>query len=59
VALTIVGYALLFLSGLSVCLFCWLTYSSIAHAARARLEGDRLGPRPDDLTGRFIRAGSA
>jgi hypothetical protein len=28
------GYLLLFLSGLAVCLFCWLSYSSVTEAAR-------------------------
>lgn len=32
--LTAVGYLLLFLSGLAVCLFCWLSYASVAGAAR-------------------------
>lgn len=32
--LTAVGYLLLFLSGLAVCLFCWLSYSSLTTAAR-------------------------
>jgi hypothetical protein len=35
VILTAVGYLLLFLSGLSVGLFCWLTYSSLSCAARS------------------------
>jgi hypothetical protein len=34
VILTAVGYLLLFLSGLAVCLFCWLSYSSLTSAAR-------------------------
>jgi hypothetical protein len=29
-----VGYLLLFLSGLSVCLFCWLSYASLIGKAR-------------------------
>jgi hypothetical protein len=29
-----VGYLLLFLFGLAVCLFCWLSYSSVAGATR-------------------------
>jgi hypothetical protein len=32
--LTALGYLLLFLSGLAVCLFCWLSYSSVTGAAR-------------------------
>lgn len=32
--LTAVGYLLLFLSGLAVGLFCWLSYSSVTGAAR-------------------------
>lgn len=32
--LTAVGYLLLFLSGLAVCLFCWLSYSSLTRSAR-------------------------
>jgi hypothetical protein len=34
VILTAVGYLLLFLFGLAVCLFCWLSYSSVAGATR-------------------------
>jgi hypothetical protein len=34
VILTAVGYLLLFLSGLAVGLFCWLSYSSLRGAAR-------------------------
>jgi hypothetical protein len=34
VILTAVGYLLLFLSGLAVGLFCWLSYSSLTCAAR-------------------------
>ena len=33
--LTAVGYLLLCLSGLAVCLFCWLSYSSLTRATRA------------------------
>lgn len=33
--LTAVGYLLLFLSGVAVCLFCWLSYSSLTCATRA------------------------
>lgn len=32
--LTTVGYLLLLLSGVSVCLFCWLSYSSLTCATR-------------------------
>ena len=32
--LNAVGYLLLFLSGVAVCLFCWLSYSSLTGAAR-------------------------
>lgn len=32
--LTAVGYLLLFLSGVALGLFCWLSYSSLAGAAR-------------------------
>jgi hypothetical protein len=35
VVLTAVGYLLLFLSGVSVCLFCWLSYASLTCATRA------------------------
>jgi hypothetical protein len=34
--LTMVGYLLLLLSGVSVCLFCWLSYASLTGAARPR-----------------------
>jgi hypothetical protein len=34
VILTVVGYLLLVLSGVAVCLFCWLSYSSLTGAAR-------------------------
>jgi hypothetical protein len=34
VILTAVGYLLLFLSGLAVCLFCCLSYCSLTSAAR-------------------------
>jgi len=36
VILTAVGYLLLFLSGVAVCLFCWLSYCSLTGAARRR-----------------------
>ena len=32
--LTALGYLLLFLSGVAVCLFCWLSYASLTGAAR-------------------------
>ncbi len=32
--LTAVGYLLLLLSGVAVCLFCWLSYSSLMGSAR-------------------------
>ncbi len=32
--LTALGYLFLFLSSLALCLFCWLSYSSVAGAAR-------------------------
>lgn len=32
--LTAAGYLLLFLSGLAIGLFCWLSYSSLTGAAR-------------------------
>ena len=31
--LTAVGYLLLFLSGLAICLFCWLSYSCVKRSA--------------------------
>lgn len=34
--LTALGYLLLFLSGLAVCLFCWLSYSCLNRAARSQ-----------------------
>jgi len=36
VILTAVGYLLLFLSGVAVCLFCCLSYCSLAGAARRK-----------------------
>lgn len=32
--LTLLGYLLLVLSGLAVCLFCWLGYACVTGAAR-------------------------
>lgn len=58
--LTAVGYLLLFLSGLSVCLFCWLSYASLTGKAR---QPDRpaddsfLEHRVHDIT-RPVGAGS-
>jgi hypothetical protein len=34
VILTALGYLFLSLSGLALCLFCWLSYSSVKGAAR-------------------------
>ena len=59
--LTAVGYLFLFLFGLSVGLFCWLTYASLTCAARpaARTAEDRLFDRAArDLNGP-LSAGSA
>jgi hypothetical protein len=36
VILTAVGYLLIFLSGVAVCLFCCLSYCSLTGAARPR-----------------------
>jgi hypothetical protein len=60
VVLTTVGYLLLLLCGLSVCLFCWLTYSSLTCAARreAGATEDRHAHRACDLPARIIGAGS-
>ncbi|HEV2286014.1 MAG TPA: hypothetical protein VGR80_08225 [Steroidobacteraceae bacterium] len=59
--LTTVGYLLLLLCGLSVCLFCWLTYASLTGAARphGRTGADRFEHRVSDLPARIIGAGSA
>jgi len=56
-----VGYLLLFLFGLSVCLFCWLTYASLTCAARpqARVPHDRLFEHPARDLARPLGAGSA
>ena len=58
--LTTVGYLLLLLCGLSVCLFCWLTYASLTCAARSEDEAAGIGPahRACDLSARIIGAGS-
>jgi hypothetical protein len=56
-----VGYLLLFLFGVSVGLFCWLTYASLTCAARKVKcpADDRLFERAaSDMTGP-IGAGSA
>ena len=42
--LTLWGYLLLSLSGLALCLFCWLSYSSIKGAA-----GRQKAPRVEVL----------
>jgi len=61
VVLTTVGYLLLVLCGLSVCLFCWLTYASLTGAARprGRTSADRFEHATGDLSARIIGAGSA
>ena len=59
--LTAVGYLLLFLFGLSVCLFCWLTYASLSCAVKppARAAQPRLFEHgTPDLSGP-IGAGNA
>lgn len=50
--LTAVGYLLLFLSGLAICLFCWLSYSSCraARPPQARAEDELLERSADDIT---------
>jgi hypothetical protein len=58
VVLTTVGYLLLSLCGLSVCLFCWLTYASLTCATRRKADQARFEPRTADLAGRIIGAGS-
>ena len=47
--LTVWGYLFIALSGLAVCLFCWLSYSSLAEAAR------RGNARQDDFLARAAR----
>jgi len=49
VVLTVWGYLFLALSGLAVCLFCWLSYSSLREAARPG------NTRRDDFLARAIR----
>ena len=61
--LSAVGYLLLFLFGLSVCLFCWLTYASLSCAVKPRARAAQPQPRlfehpAHDLSGP-IGAGSA
>lgn len=60
VVLTTVGYLLLLLCGLSVCLFCWLTYASLTGAARPHrpASDDRFAHHAGDLSARIIGAGS-
>jgi hypothetical protein len=60
VVLTTVGYLLLLLCGLSVALFCWLTYSSLTCATRPEgsANEDRPAYRACDLSARIIGAGS-
>lgn len=51
--LTAAGYLLLFLSGLSVGLFCWLSYTSLSGAARPQqppAEDQFLEGAADDIT---------
>jgi len=53
VILTAVGYLLLFLSGLSVCLFCCLSYCSLRGSARSQqppAEEQLLEQVADDIT---------
>jgi hypothetical protein len=54
VILTAVGYLLLLLSGLAVCLFCWLSYSCLRRAARSQeppAEDKFLEDRAHDISG--------
>jgi hypothetical protein len=49
-----VGYLLLLLSGLAVCLFCWLSYSCLRRAARSQetpAEDKFLEDRAHDISG--------
>jgi hypothetical protein len=49
-----VGYLLLVLSGLAVCLFCWLSYSCLKRAARSQeppAEDKFLEDRRHDIGG--------
>jgi hypothetical protein len=41
--LTEFGYLLLFLCGVAVCLFCWLSYASLSQPRDTR-------PSPDDVS---------
>ena len=61
--LSAVGYLLIFLFGLAVCLFCWLTYASLSCAAKPPARAAQPQPRlfghsAHDLNGP-IGAGSA
>jgi hypothetical protein len=50
--LTVWGYLFLCLSGLAVCLFCWLSYASLAGAARPdKALRDELLRSARDITG--------
>lgn len=48
--LTLLGYTLLVLSSLAVCLFCWLSYASLTGAVRAV-----NAPAPDSLADHAAR----
>ena len=51
--LTAVGYLLIFLSGVAVCLFCCLSYCSLTGAARRRKQPARdsfIGDAAHDIT---------
>jgi hypothetical protein len=50
--LTVSGYLFLCLSGLAVCLFCWLSYASLTGAARPdKPSRDELLRNDGDITG--------
>jgi hypothetical protein len=51
--LTASGYVLLFLCGLAVGLFCWLSYACLSRTQRAAgAAGDKLlASRADEITG--------
>lgn len=54
--LTALGYLLLSLSGLAICLFCWLSYSSLTGAARPPqppAQGSFLEQAAHDITRPF------
>jgi hypothetical protein len=60
VVLTAVGYVLIFLSGLAIGLFCWLSYSSLSGAARptkAPAEDSFLEQAARDITPRVSAQG--